>query len=59
MNSLKTIIIEILILCWFLTICKLATGIDNWWLRLLVNYIGIMPMHWFLWDGIYSKFRKM
>lgn len=58
MKEFKLILLEIGILLWFIGWYHFGTTIDNFWLRLIPNYIAILPVHIFLYDGLYNKIYK-
>ena len=58
MKFLKLFLIEIGIFLWFIGWYQFGCSIENFWLRLIPNYIAILPVHIFLYDGLYNKIYK-
>lgn len=58
MKFLKLILLEIGILVWFIGWYQFGCTIENFWLRLIPDYIAILPVHIFLYDGLYNKIYK-
>ena len=58
MKFLKLFLLEIGIFLWFIGWYQFGCTIDSFWLRLFPNYIAILPVHIFLYDGLYNKIYK-
>lgn len=58
MKEFKIILLEIVLFLWFIGWYQFGTTIESFWLRLIPNYIAIIPVHIFLYDGLYNKIYK-
>ena len=58
MKFLKLFPIEIGIFLWFIGWYQFGCSIESFWLILIPNYIAILPVHIFLYDGLYNKIYK-
>lgn len=58
MKFLKLFLLEIGIFMWFIGWYQFGCTIESFWLRLIPNYIAILPVHIFLYEGLYLKIYK-
>ena len=58
MKFLKLFLLEIGIFLWFIGWYNFGCTIENFWLRLIPHYIAILPVHIFLYEGLYLKIYK-
>lgn len=60
-NLLKEIgklFIEVLLILWLVIWFNFGQESDKLWVGLLGNYIGLVPIHFFLWEGITERLKK-
>lgn len=60
-NLLKEIgklFIEVLLILWLVIWFNFGQECDKLWVGLIGNYIGLIPIHFFLWEGITERLNK-
>lgn len=58
LKSIGKLFLEAAIILWFAIFFDLAQKFDSKLVGLIVNYIGLIPLHYFLWEGIQQKLSK-
>lgn len=58
LKGVGKLFLELLLIMWFVIWFIFGQECENVWVRLIENYIGLIPIHWFLWEGINQRLKK-
>lgn len=58
LKGVGKLFLELLLILWFVIWFNFGQECENIWVRLIENYIGLIPIHWFLWEGINQRLKK-